>query len=33
VLDVLQKEPSTHRYSAVSGVFYALASYSECVQT
>lgn len=33
VLDVLQKEPSTHRYSAVSGVLYALATHSECQQT
>ena len=33
VLAVLQSEPATHRYSAVSGVLYALASYSECQQT
>ncbi len=33
VLDVLQKEPATHRFSAVSGVLYALSTHSECQQT
>lgn len=33
VLEVLANDPATHRYSAVSGVLYALAGYSECQQT
>jgi hypothetical protein len=33
VLEVLQNEPATHRFSAVSGVLYALAAHSECQQT
>jgi hypothetical protein len=33
VLAVLEQEPATHRYSAVSGVLYALSSHSECRPT
>ena len=33
VLDVLEREPQAHQYSAVSGVLYALAGESRCTST